>query len=593
MTPPAHDSRPSGRPTRQLGEALVEKGSLSAQQLEQALSGRQGGESLAQALVRLNLTSAKEVARGLSELSGLPLCDLTGLSLEPELQRLVPARLAYRARVLPLGRENGTLKVATDDPFRLEELDELRLLTGLEVEASLAATDALEETLARLYGVGADALDRAADEGAARHTEVAQESDLEGKDDAALIQFVNKLLLDAVAFRASDVHIEPGTRELVVRYRVDGVMQPAQLPPDLKRFQAAIVSRIKIMAQLDIAEKRLPQDGRIRIRAAGRELDVRVSVIPTIHGEGLALRLLDQGGSAALTLEELGFNATHKATFKRFLDVPHGIVLVTGPTGSGKSTTLYAGMRELDRTELKVITVEDPVEYRLDGVSQIQVREKIGLTFARGLRHILRHDPDVVMVGEIRDKETAEIAVQAALTGHLVLSTLHTNDAVGAVTRLVDMGVEPFLVAATIEGLVAQRLLRRTCRACARPVPVETAEERVVLKELGLSDMQELVRGAGCATCGGRGFHGRMGVFELVPVDDGLRDLATTGATAVALRQYVRARGCKSLRQDGCRLVREGSTTPEEIARVTHAEGGDVQQPAAAPAAPAAPATTS
>ena len=575
MTQPDPHRQPPllGRTTQVLSKALLERGALSGAQLEQALAGRREGESLAQALLRLGLTDPREVARGLAELSGLPVADLTGLDPAPELLRLVPARLAYRARVLPLSRENGSLRVATDDPFRVEALDELRLVTGLDVLPSLAAADALEEALARLYGVGADALDRAADEGVARHTAAgAEESDLEAKDDAALIQFVNRLLLDAVAARASDIHIEPTTRELMVRYRIDGVLQPAQLPRELKRFQAAIASRIKIMANLDIAEKRLPQDGRIRIKSGGRELDVRVSVIPTIHGEGLALRLLDQGGSAALTLEELGFSPQHKATFCKMLDVPHGIVLVTGPTGSGKSTTLYAGLREIDRMTMKVITVEDPVEYRLDGVMQIQVKDKIGLTFARGLRHILRHDPDVVMIGEVRDKETAEIAVQAALTGHLVPSTLHTNDAAGAVTRLVDMGVEPFLVAATIEGLEAQRLLRRTCKHCAREVPVETAEERIVLEELGLAEVQRLVRGAGCALCGGRGFLGRTSVFELLPVDDGLRELASQGASAVRLRAYARERGYPNLRQDGCRLVRAGVTTPEEVARVTHAE---------------------
>ena len=358
-----------------------------------------------------------------------------------------------------------------------------------------------------------------------------------------------------------------------MRYRIDGVLQPAKLPKELKRFQAAIISRIKIMADLDIAEKRLPQDGRIRIRSDGRDLDVRVSVIPMLHGEGVALRVLDQGGGGTmeLSLTDVGLADHHAATFRSFLGLPHGIVLVTGPTGSGKSTTLYAGLQEVDRHTLKVITVEDPVEYRLDGVAQIQVRSKIGLTFARGLRSILRHDPDVVMVGEIRDQETAEIAVQAALTGHLVLSTLHTNDAAGAVARLVDMGVEPYLVAATVEGLIAQRLLRRNCTSCTALLPAPD-DDKPLLKALHMEQVESFHRGEGCKACGHTGYFGRTAVFEMIPVDDGLRELATDAASAVKLRQYARQQGYGSLRDDGRRLIKLGSTTPAEVMRVTRAE---------------------
>ncbi len=557
---------------QRLGEILVARGVVTVEEVAQALAARAAGERIGEALIRLGFASCADVARALAEQTGLPVVELRELAPEEAALSAVPTRFVFKNRVMPLARENGLLRVATADPFCLAELDELRLLTGLDVEPQLAAFDELEETIRRHYGVGAEALDRAAQEGIAQSAGDEEEGDLEGDDDAALIQFVNRLLLDALDARASDIHVEPTQHDLKVRYRVDGVLHPAVLPRELKRFQAAIVSRIKIMANLDIAEKRLPQDGRIRLKLSGRELDVRVSVMPTLYGEGLALRILDSGGrSSGLSLEQVGLAAHHAAVFRKMLAAPHGIVLVTGPTGSGKSTTLYAGLGELDREALKVITIEDPVEYRMVGVSQIQVRDKIGLTFARGLRHILRHDPDVVMVGEIRDQETAEIAVQAALTGHLVLSTLHTNDAAGAVARLVDMGVEPYLVAATIEGLLAQRLLRRVCASCARPTPVSEAD-RPQLVELGLGDLEALTRGAGCEACDGQGYRGRTGIFELVPVDDGLRELATQAASAVRLRAYARERGHASLRDDAVRLVREGVTTPAEVARVTRAE---------------------
>ncbi len=556
-----------------LGELLISRGVCTAEDVAQALTARGPGERIGEALVRLGCATTKDVARALAEQTGLRLADLPAMKPGDPVLQLVPSRFVFKARVIPVREEEGRLEVATDDPFAVSELDELRLLTGLDVVPVLAPKDELDEAIARLYGVGADALDRAAEEGVRTVAldDDAAEGDLEAEDDAALIQFVNRLLLDAIAERASDIHVEPTARDLVVRYRVDGVLQPAQLPREMKRFQAAIISRLKIMANLDIAEKRLPQDGRIRLRLGGREVDVRVSILPIIHGEGVCLRILDQGGKSGLTLEQVGLATPHANALRRMLDAPHGIVLVTGPTGSGKSTTLYAGLREIDRETLKVITVEDPVEYRLDGISQIQVKEKIGLTFAAGLRSILRHDPDVVMIGEIRDGETADIAVQSALTGHLVLSTLHTNDAAGAVPRLIDMGVEPYLVAATVEGLIAQRLLRRICSKCAYEAPVEAAD-RPWLEELGLLELRRLTKGKGCETCSNRGLFGRIGIFEMLPIDDGFRELATNAASAVKLRHYARAQGHKSLRDDGVRLVREGVTTPDEVARITRAE---------------------
>ncbi|MEZ6187022.1 MAG: GspE/PulE family protein [Planctomycetota bacterium] len=560
------------RVAESLGDVLLRHGALDPQGLAAAEAARQLDERLDQALLRLGSVPPQAVAAALAEYTGLELVSLgEAFEPDPELLSHIPTRLVFAGRFLPYQRGPHGLTVATSDPFRLDELDELRLLRGEAIEACLAPADEVEGAIRRLYGVGADALDRAVQEGGAvDHAQDASEVD-EDHDDAALVQFVNKLLWDAVEARASDVHVEPTERELKVRYRIDGVMQPARLPRELKRFQAAIVSRLKIMAKMDIAERRLPQDGRIRLGRNGRELDVRVSVIPTLFGEGLALRILDQGSQGARDLSQLGMSESHAKLLGGFLSLPHGIFLVTGPTGSGKSTTLYGGLMELDREALKVITVEDPVEYRLSGVSQIQVNAKIGLTFSRGLRHILRHDPDVVMIGEIRDTETAQIAVQASLTGHLVLSTLHTNDAAGALPRLIDMGVEPYLVAATVEGLMAQRLVRRNCPACLEPHPDEHGLDPL-LAELGVAPDAPIKHGAGCPECFETGYRGRAGIFELVPVSDTLRELASDNASAVALRAQVRKEGHPSLRADGVRLLLQGVTTPAEVVRVSRAE---------------------
>jgi len=554
-----------------LGDVLVRQGAIDPSGLKVAESARLSDERLDQALLRLGSVQPQSLAAALAEYTGLELVSLgEAFEPDPDLLARIPTRLVFAGRLLPYQRGPHGLTVATCDPFRLDELDELRIICGEAVEACLAPTDEVEGAIRRLYGVGADALDRAAVEGAAAEAAVTKGEVDEEHDDAALVQFVNKLLWDAVEARASDVHVEPTERELRVRYRIDGVMQPARLPRELKRFQAAIVSRLKIMAKMDIAERRLPQDGRIRLGRNGRELDVRVSVLPTLFGEGLALRILDQGTQGARNLAQLGMSADHAKTLAGFLSMPHGIVLVTGPTGSGKSTTLYGGLMELDREALKIITVEDPVEYRLSGVSQIQVHSKIGLTFSRGLRHILRHDPDVVMIGEIRDAETAQIAVQASLTGHLVLSTLHTNDAAGALPRLIDMGVEPYLVAATVEGLMAQRLVRRICPECREPHPDEHGLEQL-LAELQVAPDTPIKHGAGCHECFETGYRGRAGIFELVPVSDALRELASDNASAVTLRAQVRKEGCASLREDGVRLLSQGVTTPAEVVRVTRA----------------------
>ena len=558
-----------------LGEILIRRGAATVEEVADALAKRHAGERIGEALVRLGYATPREIARALAEQTGIELVELKELNPSKNLVENVPTRFVFKSRLVPLERVGHRLVVATADPFAVHDLDELRLLTGLDIDPRLAASDDVEEMIHKLYGVGADALARAQEDGIvviAEDDDSTKEKDLDQDEDAALIQFVNKVLMDAVGARASDIHIEPEERDLSIRYRIDGVLHDAKLPREIKRFQAAILSRLKIMANLDIAEKRLPQDGRIKIRASGKELDMRVSIIPTLYGEGIVLRILDNSGLGR-GVTEVGMSRSQEKVFQDLLDLPHGIILVTGPTGSGKSTTLYAGLQTVDRKSLKVITVEDPVEYRLSGVAQIQVKEKIGLTFARGLRSILRHDPDVVMIGEIRDRETAEIAVQASLTGHLVLSTLHTNDATGAITRLIDMGIEPYLVASTIEGLCAQRLVRRVCKACANTHPVADDPQAEAVAELGIADLKTITRGKGCELCRGTGFKGRVGIFEMVRVNDGLRELAMDGANAVKLKNYAREQGFTSLREDGIRVLRDGTTTPEEVLHATTDEG--------------------
>jgi general secretion pathway protein E/type IV pilus assembly protein PilB len=384
--------------------------------------------------------------------------------------------------------------------------------------------------------------------------------------DASIIKFVNQVLSEAIDRRATDVHFEPFEDALRVRYRVDGVLQEANIPPEVRQFHPAIVSRLKILSHLDIAEKRLPQDGRIRLKVSGREVDVRVSVIPMLHGEAVVLRLLDRG-AMLLGLEHLGMADRDREIFERILAMPHGIILVTGPTGSGKTTTLYAALSRINDVSRKIVTIEDPIEYHLRGINQIQVSSKAGLTFARGLRSILRHDPDVILVGEIRDRETAEIAVQASLTGHLVFSTLHTNDAPGALTRLVDMGIEPYLVASSLESVLAQRLVRLICKNCKETFPAEDVE--ALKRQFGDEAPDVLYWGRGCRECQGTGYRGRTGIFETMLVTGGIRGMILERTSAGEIRKTAARQGMMSLREDGWRLVRAGRTTVEEVLRVT------------------------
>ncbi|HEX7896995.1 MAG TPA: type II secretion system ATPase GspE [Planctomycetota bacterium] len=551
-----------------LGEILVRNGAVSAAQVDDALRLKEGKERIGQALIRLGHVREDDVLKALSEQTRVPYVDLTTVEIDPSLVPPGGVKTVFQRKVLPLERQNGTLKVAVSDPLDLEALDDLRLVLKLRVQPVLAKASEIDRLLKKHFGVAADEVHRMVDQ-AKDDVQVvkdaAQEADESAlAEDAALVKFVNQIFSEAVRDRASDIHVEPMEEELRIRYRIDGVLHRIPIPGEIKRFQAAIVSRLKIMSGLNIAEKRLPQDGRIKLKAVGKEIDVRVSVIPNVWGEGVCLRLLDRA-NMAVSLEELGMPPDVLGRFKRLIEEPHGILLVTGPTGSGKTTTLYAALQKINKVEDKIITVEDPVEYQLSGIKQIHVNPKTGLTFGGALRAILRHDPDIIMIGEIRDLETAEIAVQSALTGHLVFSTLHTNDAPTAITRLVDMGLEPFLVASTIEGLMAQRLVRRICKRCKYESKASDLEAASLLPP----DIKSVWRGKGCEDCRGTGYKGRQGVFELLEVDDALREMILKREGANRLKKYAIEHGMKTLRDDGWDRVRAGVTTAEEVLRIT------------------------
>lgn len=557
------------------GEILLKRGLLTEQQLALARSAQAEGQRLDQVAVDLGLVSEEQALAALGAEMGLEFVDLAQAEVDLELLKDFPTRLIHRESLFPVRRRNGSLVVATSDPFNLYPLDELSAATGLSIEPVLATRQEISKLIKTHLGVGSETIDgllaRAADD----TVELLGEIETDGSElseqaqEASVVRLVNEILLEAIESRASDVHLEVQPSGLKIRYRIDGMLQPQPVPPEINRFQAAIISRLKIMARLNIAEKRLPQDGRIKLKVRSREIDVRVSVIPMIHGEGIVMRLLDKG-RMKFSLQHLGMDDRLYQTFQELIRLPHGIILVTGPTGSGKTTTLYSALLEIKSEETKIITTEDPVEYQLEGINQIQVHPKIGLTFAATLRSILRHDPDVILVGEIRDLETAENAIQASLTGHLVFSTLHTNDAAGAYTRLTDMGVEPFLVASTVEAVMAQRLVRTLCPECKepyRPNP-ETLPADFPLAELERQG-NLLYRPRGCRTCRRVGYLGRVGLFELLVTTDTIRQLAQDRASSWKLRKAAIAEGMVTLRQDGWKKVLSGTTTIDEVVRVT------------------------
>ncbi len=554
---------------------MVGQGLLDDQAARAVDAMTAGGEPLDEALVAGSGLGEEQVLRFLAEEFHVPWADLENHLPDKDFLMKFPARILLAHRLLPLSQQDGTVTVASNKLFDTIGLDELRLACQMEVHLALAPSADITRCINSLLGVGADTLQSLVSEAAADGVEVVDtdgEEDIdieEAAQDASIIKFVNQILSEAIERRATDVHFEPFEDSLRVRYRVDGVLREANVPPEVRQFHPAIVSRIKILSRLDIAEKRLPQDGRIKLKVANREVDVRVSVIPMLHGEAVVLRLLDRS-AALLGLEHLGMSPRDRQVFEQALTVPHGVVLVTGPTGSGKTTSLYAGLSRINDTERKIVTIEDPVEYHLHGINQIQVSTKAGLTFQTGLRAILRHDPDVLLVGEIRDRETAEIAVQASLTGHLVFSTLHTNDAPGAMTRLVDMGIEPYLVTSSLEMIVAQRLVRLICPHCREPFTPEDMD--AFRSQFGEDAPETLYRGRGCRQCQNSGYRGRTGVFEMMLISEEIRSLVLERAPSTAIRRQAAAEGMKCLREDGWRLVKSGKTTLEEVLRVTKDE---------------------
>ncbi len=560
------------------GTFLVREGRIQPADLDRALAVREErGGTLTAALRAADALPEADLVDALAAWSGFPVADPVAPTEIPDsLVRPVPIQFAKRNRVLPVAEtDDGRVAVVVADPEDATVLHDLRVLLGRPVVPRLAPAPQILQAINQVYERGSDMaedlMEGFSGEGldALAH-ELEEPADLlDAADEAPVIRLVNGILFQAVKDRASDVHIEPFERDLQVRYRIDGVLYPVLNPP--KVLQAPITSRVKVMAGLDIAEKRLPQDGRIRIKIAGKDIDIRVSVLPTAFGERVVMRLLDKS-AVLLDLEELGLEGERFELFKTLISKPHGILLVTGPTGSGKTTTLYAALSRINSDDVNIITVEDPIEYQLRGVGQIQVNPKIDLTFAAGLRSILRQDPDVIMVGEIRDAETAEIAIQASLTGHLVFSTLHTNDAAGAMTRLVEMGVEPFLVSSSILAVLAQRLVRVLCTDCREVYPATPQ----VLGELGLASGAlpdgMLYRPAGCPRCMHTGYRGRSGIYELLVVDETVRELVMSGANAVTIREAARRRGMVTLREDGVAKLAQGLTSAEEVLRVTQDE---------------------
>ena len=525
----------------------------------------------------------ERVLRWLAREYGVSFAPLDELEPDKQVLSLFPARLLLRDELLPLRRVDNEIEIATSRLFATHGLDGLKALTGLRLRPVLATAEMINREMKKRLGVGADTIDTLDDEAGLQVLDENSNEDNnldEAAEDASIIRFVNQVLKDAIDLRASDVHLEPFEDELRIRYRIDGVLQEVPVPVQIKRFQPAIVARVKILSHLNIAEKRLPQDGRIKVRIEDAEVDIRVSIIPMLHGEAVVMRLLRQN-SKLRGARDLGMGERELACLRRVLELPHGIVLVTGPTGSGKTSTLYTALNEINDSERKIITIEDPVEYQLKGVNQIQVSEKSGLTFARGLRSILRHDPDVVLIGEIRDQETAQIAVQASLTGHLVFSTLHTNDAAGALTRLVDMGVEPYLVASSLEAVLAQRLVRLLCPHCRQ---VDTSpESRDYRAKLGIRPEAKVYKAVGCRECRNTGYHGRRAIFEWMDSSSEIRSLILKNSSTDAIRDSARRAGMTTLSEDGRRLVEEGITTIEEILSVTtvHEMESNAQQPPA------------
>jgi type IV pilus assembly protein PilB len=557
-----------------LGDMLVKATLISKDQLQKALQQQEtSGGRIGSNLVKLGFISEDDITSFLSRQYGVPSINLSHFEIDSNVIKLIPSEIAQKHQVIPINRTGNVLTVAMADPSNIFAIDDIKFMTGFKVEPVVAAETSIKNAINKHYdssGMVEDIMKNFDD----KDIEALKEGDDsvnvaelgQAAEDAPVVKLVNLILTDAIKKGASDIHIEPYEKTFRVRYRIDGILYEVMQPPT--RLKAAITSRVKIMAQLDIAERRLPQDGRIKIKIGGREMDYRVSTLPTLFGEKVVLRLLDKS-NLQLDMTKLGFEAQALTDFESGILMPYGMVLVTGPTGSGKTTTLYSALNRLNTTETNIMTAEDPVEFNLPGVNQVQMKAEIGLNFAASLRSFLRQDPDIIMVGEIRDYETAEIAIKAALTGHLVLSTLHTNDAPSTISRLLNMGVEPFLVAASTNVIVAQRLSRRVCQQCKEPAPVPPQ----VLVNLGFSpeEAKTLVpmKGKGCMTCSETGYKGRVALYECLVIRENIKEAILQGASVIELRELGRKNGMKTLRESGLQKLREGMTSLEEIMRVT------------------------
>ena len=560
-------------------EILIENSLITKSQVDDARKEAKPGKTVMQVLIDQNLITQEDVSRAVASNAAMDFVSLDGITVSGDVLALISGEAARRYRAVPVAlTELGGVVVAVDDPLNFDTLDGIQALLGREVEFLCTTPASMKAALMKYYGTAEDAV--SAMEGMAGSIQIGgQTVDVEGVagevgevGDAPIIKLVTMMLVEAYNSRTSDIHVEPLEKRLRIRFRIDGVLHEMQNPP--KKLQAAIVSRLKIMTgTMSIAEKRLPQDGRIQVKMGKKSLDLRVSTIPTAHGESVVMRILDKS-SLSLGLPQLGFLSDDQETFEKLLRLPDGILLVTGPTGSGKTTTLYACLNYINKPDRKLITVEDPVEYQMSGINQVQVNAEVGMTFPAALRAMLRQAPNIIMVGEIRDPETANIAINAALTGHLVFSTLHTNDAPSAIARLVDIGVQPFLVSSAVRAMIAQRLVRKVCPNCKAPVELTAAE----VKSLGIDPTQlagaTVMQGVGCEKCKGMGAKGRMGIFEMFVVDDEVRHMVNTRATTVDLRKRAREMGMRTLREDGIRKVLSGMTTAEEVISATMSDEG-------------------
>ncbi len=553
-------------------EVLQDLGLLTKAQIDSARQDADEGGPLRH-LIRNGALSEEDVSRALAAQNSMEFVDLSQVHAERNVIDLVPADDARRYQAVPVALRDGVLVIAVADPMDMQSMDDLTYKLGRELEFVCSTPDAVRKLIVKFYGNADDAsaeLLKAMAPAESGGGPVEDDESNAGEGDAPVIKLVSMLLLEAYTNRASDIHIEPLEGKLRVRFRIDGVLQEMQAPP--KRLHGAMVSRLKIMSRtMSIAERRLPQDGRIQIRLGDKSVDLRVSTIPTVHGESVVMRILDKT-SLMLGLPDLGFLSDDQAKFEQCINLPDGIILVTGPTGSGKTTTLYGCLNYMNKPDRKLITVEDPVEYQMNGINQVPVNASIGMTFPAALRSILRQAPNIIMIGEIRDYETASIAVNASLTGHLVLSTLHTNDAPSAIARLVDIGVKPFLVSSSVRAVLAQRLVRRLCPKCKQPAELSDYEMSALQIEPGMLRQSQVMRPAGCDACRGKGYRGRMGIFEMFLVDDEVRNMINNNSSTISLRQRARELGMRTLREDGVRKVLAGMTTAEEVISTTMAD---------------------